>query len=189
MLIVGRAITGIGAAGIIAGSYCIVAFAVPPVRRPAFAGIMGATYGVASVLGPLLGGAFTDSSVTWRFCFYINLPLGAVSVAIMFFMFQSPTASRSDATRQATIVEKVKQMDIPGIVTITAAMLCLLLALQWGGVTKSWGSADVVGTLVGFGLLVIVFVVVEWMQGDHAMIVPDIMKQRVVIVGSVFSFL
>jgi len=62
-LIVGGAVTGVGASGVLAGSYCIVAFAVPPPRRPAFTGITGATYSVASVPGPLLGGAFTDSAV------------------------------------------------------------------------------------------------------------------------------
>jgi MFS family permease len=189
MLIIGRAITGVGAAGVITGSYCIVAFAVPPVRRPAFTGIMGATYGVASVLGPLLGGAFTDSSVTWRFCFYINLPIGAISVAIIFFMFESPAASKSDEARKATLMDKIKHMDILGMVTIMAAIVCLLLALQWGGVSKSWKSADVIGTLVGFGVLMIAFVVVEYLQGDRAMLVPSIMKQRVVLVGSLFSFL
>jgi MFS family permease len=180
LLIIGRAITGVGAAGVITGSYCIVAFAVPPIRRPAVTGIMGATYGVASVLGPSLGGAFTDSSVTWRFCFYINLPISAVSVAIIFFMFQSPAASKSDEARKATLMEKIKYIDILGMVTIIAAILCLLLVLQWGGVSKSWRLADVVSTLIGFGVLMTAFVIV---------LVPSIMKQRVVLVGSLFSFL
>jgi hypothetical protein len=70
-----------------------------------------------------------------------------------------------------------------------AAIVCLLLALQWGGVSKSWKSADVIGTLVGFGVLMIAFVVAEYLQGDRAMLVPSIMKQRVVLVGSLFSFL
>lgn len=66
-LIVGRAITGIGSAGVLAGCYTIVALAVPPEKRPAFAGILGATYGVGSVVGPMLGGVFTDRvSGGWR---------------------------------------------------------------------------------------------------------------------------
>jgi MFS family permease len=129
MLIVGRAITRVGAASVITGSYCIVAFAVPPIRRPAFTGIIGATYGVASVLGPLLGGAFTDSSVTWRFCFYINLPIGAVSVAIIFFMFQSPAASKSVEARKATLMVKIKHMDILSMVTTCLTYLISSLAL------------------------------------------------------------
>ena len=66
-LIVGRAIAGVGGAGIASGAYTIIAFSAPPRQRPAFTGILGASYGVASVIGPLLGGVFTDK-LTWRWC-------------------------------------------------------------------------------------------------------------------------
>ena len=66
-LIVGRAIAGAGGAGIASGAYTIIAFSAPPQQRPAFTGILGASYGIASVIGPLLGGVFTDR-LTWRWC-------------------------------------------------------------------------------------------------------------------------
>jgi MFS family permease len=70
MLIAGRAIAGLGAAGIASGTYTIIAFAAPPRLRPAFTGILGATYGCASVIGPLLGGVFPDK-ITWRWWYVL----------------------------------------------------------------------------------------------------------------------
>ncbi|KAJ5673725.1 hypothetical protein N7507_002852 [Penicillium longicatenatum] len=81
-LIVGRAITGVGGAGISSGAFTIIALSAPPEQRPAYTGILGASYRIAAAIGPLVGGAFT-SNVTWRWCFYINLPIGGLAAGII----------------------------------------------------------------------------------------------------------
>ncbi|CAG8952776.1 hypothetical protein HYFRA_00009021 [Hymenoscyphus fraxineus] len=90
---------------------------------------------------------------------------------------------------EATLKEKLKQMDIPGFLLATSAVVCYLLAMQWGGVTKTWGSSDVVGTLVGSIVLFIAFLVVEWYQGERALLVPSILKNGTIARGCAFSFL
>lgn len=183
-LIIGRAIAGVGGAGIASGSYTIIAFAATPAQRPAFTGILGAAYGIASVAGPLLGGVFTER-VSWRWCFYINLPFGGVSAAIIFLCFTTPAAA---APVKATWKEKILNMDLIGTFIIMGAAICYLLALQWGGVTKEWSSGGVVATLVMFIILSIVFVVAEWWQGDRAVLVGRLLRNRTILVASIYAF-
>ncbi|KIW98597.1 uncharacterized protein Z519_00258 [Cladophialophora bantiana CBS 173.52] len=183
-LIVGRAIAGMGGAGIASGSYTIIAFSAPPKQRPAFTGVMGATFGVASVIGPLLGGVFTDN-LTWRWCFYINLPIGGVASAIIFAFFRTPKAARPQA---APLKEKLLQMDFPGTFTLMAAIVCYLLAMQWGGATKPWSSGSVITVLVLFGVLIIAFVVIEYFSGDRALLQPRLLKQRTIAAMSAYIF-
>lgn len=184
MLIAGRAIAGIGGAGIASGIYTIIAFTAKPNQRPAFTGILGAVYGVASVIGPLLGGAFTDH-LSWRWCFYVNLPIGGVSAAIILIFFRTPQAA---TPLQAKLKEKFLQMDFVGTFTIMAAGICYILVMQWGGVTKAWDSSAVTGTLVGFGLIISVFVVLEWRLGERAMILFRLLRVRAIAVGTLFIF-
>ncbi len=174
-----------GGAGIASGAYTIIAFAVPPGQRPAYTGLLGAAYGVASVIGPLLGGVFT-SHATWRWCFYINLPIGGASAVVIFLFFQAPAASKPV---EASWREKFLQMDPLGTFTIMAAIICFLLALQWGGVTKTWNDSSVIGTLVGFGLFLIVFGIVEWYVGDRAVLQGALLARREILVNLFYVFL
>ncbi|RDW72815.1 hypothetical protein BP6252_06722 [Coleophoma cylindrospora] len=183
-LIVGRAIAGLGAAGVGSGAFILVAFIAPPNKRPAYLGIIGAAYGISAVIGPLLGGVFTES-LTWRWCFYINLPIGGLAAAILVIFFRLPSHVKPT---QATFREKMLQLDPIGIVLIMAAVICYVLALQWGGITLPWHSSTVIGLLVGFVLLLICFGIDQWWSGERAMLPKRLLKNRYIYQGMAYSF-
>ncbi|KAJ9497859.1 hypothetical protein H2202_006462 [Exophiala xenobiotica] len=183
MLIVGRAVAGCGAAALFSGGMTIIGYSVPLRKRPIYIGLLSSLFGVASVVGPLLGGAFTDR-ISWRWCFYINLPIGAVAIAAVFCFFKNPERKHSSLTLR----EKIAQIDLLGAFFLICAIVCLLLALQWGGTTYPWSNPKVWGCLLGFGLLIIVFTSIQLWKGDRATLPPRVMlKQRTVFVCAFFS--
>ena len=153
VLILGRAIAGLGASGIGTGAYTIIAFVAEPQKRAMFTGTIGLSYGCASVIGPLVGGVFSDH-VSWRWCFYINLPVGGLSALIIIFYFKTPSGSKPV---EATWKETFLQMDFPGAFMIMSLLVSYSLALQYGGHTMPWNSGTVIGLLVGCALISITF--------------------------------
>ncbi|KAK6086612.1 major facilitator superfamily transporter [Seiridium cupressi] len=184
-LIIGRAIQGIGAAGTAGGGFTITAFVVPPHVQPIVIGLMGSVFTIASIAGPLLGGVFT-SQVTWRWCFYINLPIGGVTIIGMLLFFRTPAHAKS--SQKTPIREILASFDPLGSVLMFSGVLCFFLAVQWGGVTKPWNSATEIGLLVGCVLLLALFAANEWYQGDRALIVFRILRQRSIGACSGFIF-
>ncbi|KAM7199434.1 Major facilitator superfamily domain containing protein [Rhypophila sp. PSN 637] len=182
--IVGRAVAGMGTAGLFSGSVVILSYTLPLRSRPAAFGLIGAMWGIASVAGPLLGGAFTDH-VTWRWCFYINLPIGgAAMVAIFFFLH----IHREENPEGLTVLQRIMKLDLLGTAMLIPAIVCLLLALQWGGTEYPWNSSVVIGLFVGAGLMGAIFVGIQIWKGDHGTLPPRLFKSRDVVCAMAFAF-
>ncbi|KAH8664115.1 putative MFS aflatoxin efflux pump [Xylariales sp. PMI_506] len=178
VFIVGRAIAGVGSAGIFSGVITIIVYAVPLHKRPLYQGLFGAVFGLASVVGPLVGGAFT-SNVTWRWCFYINLPFGAVAILIITFLLQVPDRD----TTKLPLKAKLAQLDAVGTALLIPGVVCLLLALQWGGLDYAWSDGRIIALLTLGGVLLIGFCIVQVLMPNTATIPPRIFKQRSILSG------
>ncbi|KAJ7454683.1 putative efflux pump antibiotic resistance protein [Mycena latifolia] len=185
-LIVGRAIAGLGSAGIFSGALIIVAHSVPLKKRPLYTGLIGAMYGIASVSGPLMGGAFTDK-VSWRWCFYINLPIGAITLLVMIFLFKMPKSADHEP-QNISMMERINKFDPWGTLLFIPAIVCLLLALQWGGSKYEWKNGRIIGLFVVFGVLIIGFLVIQSWKQEDATVPPRIFRTRSIWSGAWFSW-
>ncbi|KAJ5427298.1 hypothetical protein N7465_002368 [Penicillium sp. CMV-2018d] len=170
----GRALAGLGSAGIQAGTTLILAESVPLRQRPIWNSIIGSMFAVGSVAGPLLGGAFSDST-TWRWCFYINLPIGgAVMIFIIFFY----TGSRGESSRPIGLRCQIERFDLAGTCIFVVATVCLLLALSWGGTTYTWDNARIIVLLTAAGVLFCSFYGIERWKKDNAIIPLRLLHRR-----------
>ncbi|KAF7185402.1 MFS-type efflux pump MFS1 [Pseudocercospora fuligena] len=183
-LIMGRVVAGIGSGGIFAGAVLVIAALVPLDKRSIFNGLFGAMFAVASVAGPLLGGAFTEY-VTWRLCFYINLPMGLITaICVLVFLRHTPAPTKASLPFK----QKLREFDFIGLAVFLPAIVCLLVAVQSGGSRFSWNSPATIVLFVVAGLLFIVFIGTQIWQQDRATIPPSVVKKRTIWACSIFSF-
>jgi MFS family permease len=140
-------------------------------------------YGIACVVGPLLGGVFTDK-LTWRWYFWINLPIGGATFAMILFFLDE---LRNITTNPGVLKAKFLQLDLPGTRALFPAVVCLLLALQSGGTRWVWNSGPVIVLFILGFILFGVFIALQVWKGDNATLPPRVLMQRSISSATLFS--
>jgi len=174
-LIVFRAVQGIGAGGLLVGAQTIVGDVVPPRDRGRYQGFFGAVFGVSSVIGPLIGGFFVDT-LSWRWVFYVNLPVGAIALIVVAAVLP---ARRGVAQRHS--------VDYLGTIMIGGAATSLVLLTSLGGVTFPWGSGPIF-TLGALGAAFAVGFVLAERRAAEPVVPLHLFRQRVFSAAGAIGF-
>ncbi|MGX1673081.1 DHA2 family efflux MFS transporter permease subunit [Streptomyces sp. NPDC055400] len=169
-----RALQGLGGGGLMVLSMAIVGDIVPPRDRGRYQGLFGAVFGATSVLGPLLGGLFTEH-LSWRWVFYVNLPIGVVALVVIATTLHIPVRSAKHT------------IDYLGTFLIAAVATCLVLVASLGGTTWAWDSAQIIGLVVLGVVLAVVFVQVE-RRAAEPVLPLKLFRIRTFTLSAVISF-
>ncbi|KAI1204467.1 MFS general substrate transporter [Annulohypoxylon truncatum] len=183
MFIVGRFIAGFGNAGIATGAIAIISNCAPLQKRPMLIGLTMGFNLLGLVLGPLIGGAFTSYS-TWRWCFYVNVPVGAAAILAIAFLH---TPEESIKPKARTLLLKLHQhLDLVGFFLFAPAVLQLLLALQFGGQAYPWSSSQVIGLFCGAAATAVVWFFWNLSRRDDAMLPLAMISQKNVLASGIY---
>lgn len=183
VFIFGRALAGVGSTGIFTGSIVSITYIVPLKYRPLVQSTFSSLFALSSVLSPLIGGALTDR-VSWRWCFYVNLPFGGVTVLLLMLFVRIPRSERPSKTFK----QHIWDLDPLGNISLITGLVCLLLALQWGGSKYSWNDGVIIALLLVGALLLLTFVALQIRLGETATVPVRIVIRRSIISGILFSF-
>lgn len=174
-LIAFRAIQGIGGGGLMAVAFAVIGDVIPARERGRYQGYFGAVFGLSSVAGPLLGGWLTDA-ISWRWIFYINLPIGIAALIVTSLALRMP------------VVKRNHRIDYLGAAMIVAAVTSLLLYLNWAGEHFGWTHASSLILLVLSVAFTIAFIVVE-LRAEEPIIPMRLFRNSIFTVGNVYGFL
>ncbi|ADB51709.1 MFS transporter [Conexibacter woesei] len=174
-LILFRALQGLGGGGLIVGAQAIIGDVVSPRERGRYQGLFGAVFGVTSVAGPLLGGFFVEH-LTWRWIFYVNLPIGAIALVVI------ATVLPASALRAR------HRIDWLGTALMASGVSCLILFLSLGGTTQPWGSPQSVALGVAGLVLTVLFVLAE-RRAEEPILPLRLFSNRVFAVASAIGFI
>lgn len=152
-LIIGRTVQGIGGGGLMILSQAIIADVVPVRERSKYMGIMGAVFGISSIVGPLLGGWFTES-IGWRWAFWINIPLGIVAIILAMVFLKLPKHS-----------SKVR-FDVWGTLTMAVSVTAIILTASWGGTEHDWDSPTIIWLIIIAIVFAALFVLAEYKAAE-----------------------
>jgi EmrB/QacA subfamily drug resistance transporter len=175
-LIIFRALQGIGVGITQSLSFIVIADIFPPEERGKYIGLMSAVFGLSTIIGPTIGGYLTDY-LSWRWCFFINIPLGVIVVFLFIFLFPQ--------LRVGAVKHKV---DYAGTVALALAVIPLMLALTWGGVNYGWFSPIILG-MFGLSILIFAFFFVIESHAEEPLVPLGLFRNGVIAVSSAASFL
>ncbi|RUS17289.1 major facilitator superfamily domain-containing protein [Endogone sp. FLAS-F59071] len=170
MLIIFRAMAGMGGAGLFGLVFIIIADIFPLEERPRYQAIIGSSFGFSSVFGPLLGGAF-----------YINLPIGAITILAVVLFLNLPYD-------RSSLIEKLKRVDFAGTLVLIAAVICILLPITWGGETYAWSSPIEISLFIVAVILLGLFVIVEWKFAREPIMPLRLFKNRSIVAVFITQF-
>ena len=174
-LIAFRALQGVGGGGLMAMAFAIIGDVVSPRERGRYTGYLGAVFALASVAGPLLGGFLVDH-LSWRWVFYVNVPIGAAALVVTSSALRLPFLRRDH------------RIDYQGAALLVIGVSVLLLALVWGGDEHPWGSGTIIGLFAASAVLLVTFVAWE-RRADEPILPMRLFGDRVFAVGVALSFI